>query len=447
MGPVLCAPIGTVTDLPSKAPRASEASVNEHGKNASCMVPLILFLAATLHSAPAAIAQCANPWHSMAPELSLDERVFASTTWDADGGGPATPLLVVGGLFNMVGSTTVHGVATWNPATSRWSAMGTGFGVANNSVLAFAKLPNGNLVAAGSFTLAGGASANIARWNGFSWSGLGSGTNGTVHALTVLPNGDLVAGGSFTMAGGVAASRVARWNGTAWSPLGSGTNTHVFSLATLPGGDLVAGGDFTVAGGTVASGIARWNGVVWSTLGTGMAGNPSHRVSAMAVLPNGRLVAGGNFDTAGGTSASRIAQWDGSSWSALGSGIAGYIGTIAALTVRPSGELVAGGHFSSAGGVSAHCRDPAAPTRLHGADRRADGECDGVRPRSVSGGGLRPLPHQTDRSPGTAAVAGDDTHRTAAFDLIRSVRRGVCCPANLPPPTRGRPADRRGAPR
>jgi hypothetical protein len=39
-------------------------------------------------------------------------------------------------------------------------------------------------------------SANyIARWNGTSWSALGTGMNGSVSALAVLPNGDLIAGG------------------------------------------------------------------------------------------------------------------------------------------------------------------------------------------------------------------------------------------------------------
>src|SRR5690349_10531346 len=43
-------------------------------------------------------------------------------------------------------------------------------------------------------------------------------------------------------------------------------------------------------------------------------------IYAMAVY-NGNLIAGGDFTTAGGISAIRIAQWDGNSWSALGSGM------------------------------------------------------------------------------------------------------------------------------
>jgi len=99
---------------------------------------------------------------------------------------------------------------------------------------------------------------NIARWNGTAWSPLGTGMNNWVLALAVLPNGDLVAGGRFTTAGGVSAIRIARWNGAAWSPLGTGMNSEVRALAVLPSGDLVAGGWFTTAGGNPSAYFARW---------------------------------------------------------------------------------------------------------------------------------------------------------------------------------------------
>ena len=80
----------------------------------------------------------------------------------------------------------------------------------------------------------------------------------TVQALTVLPNGDLVAGGQFPIAGGIAADRIARWNGSTWSALGSGMNNTVLALTMLPNGDLAAGGDFTTAGGSVSASVARY---------------------------------------------------------------------------------------------------------------------------------------------------------------------------------------------
>ena len=133
--------------------------------------------------------------------------------------------------------------------------------------------------------------------------------NGPVWALTTLPNGDLVAGGNFTIAGGIPAISIARWDGTSWSALGSGMNYLVLALTTLPNGDLVAGGVFTTAGGVSANFIARWDGTSWSALGSGMSGPPGPlAVRVLAVLPNGDLVAGGNFTVVNGAASAYIAQ-------------------------------------------------------------------------------------------------------------------------------------------
>src|SRR5438067_1420692 len=57
----------------------------------------------------------------------------------------------------------------------------------------------------------------------------------------------LGAGGGFAKAGGVPANYIARWDGASWAPLGSGMNARVYALAVMPNGDLVAGGIFWMA--------------------------------------------------------------------------------------------------------------------------------------------------------------------------------------------------------
>ena len=125
------------------------------------------------------------------------------------------------------------------------------------------------------------------------WSALGSGMNDFVYSLTIY-NGDLIAGGYFTNAGGVAAYYVARWDGSAWDSLGSGMNGFVFSL-TVYNGEVIAGGEFTTAGGVAAKRVARWDGSSWDSLGSGINGS----VLSLTVY-NGALIAGGDFWTAGG---------------------------------------------------------------------------------------------------------------------------------------------------
>ena len=53
--------------------------------------------------------------------------------------------------------------------------------------------------------------------------GLGDETARCSMALAVSGS-DLYAGGRFTTAGGIAANRIAKWNGSSWSALGSGMN-------------------------------------------------------------------------------------------------------------------------------------------------------------------------------------------------------------------------------
>ena len=48
-----------------------------------------------------------------------------------------------------------------------------------------------------------------------------------------------------------------------------GGGSSVYALA-VSGSTLYAGGDFTTAGGAPANNIAAWNGSSWSALGSGM---------------------------------------------------------------------------------------------------------------------------------------------------------------------------------
>lgn len=255
--------------------------------------------------------------------------------------------LVVGGYFSSAGGLPIRGLARWSGGT--WSAFGP-LGGPFPAVRALSLMPGGDLVAGGYFTSAGGVAANnVARWNGVTWDGLGggvSGSGGIVLATVAMPNGDLVVGGLFSTAGGQPAANVARWNGTTWSPLGSGVNGGVYALAVRSNGELVVGGDFTTAGATVASLVAVWNGATWSSLGGGLSGGASASVFDLHILPNGDVLAGGSFSSAGGQAARNLARWRGGSWSPIGLGVDGTVWSLARL---PGDDVLVGGDFSSAG--------------------------------------------------------------------------------------------------
>ncbi len=265
--------------------------------------------------------------------------------------------LIAGGIFNTAGGVYAAHVARWDGAA--WRSLGSGIGNPDPftaQVLALA-VYNGQLFAGGTFPSAGGvAASNIAAWDGVTWEPLGIGVDHWVMSMTVF-DGELVAGGGMLTAGSTGVSGVARWDGSTWRSLGSGTNGNVDSFAIF-NGELIAGGFLTSAEGVSAERIARWNGAAWQPLvGGGVNGSNEPFlppwVSALAV-DNGSLIVGGHFAAAGEIPARNIGRWDGSSWYALGSGIAGGdpFPFVAALAVY-NGDLVAGGLFDSAGGVSA----------------------------------------------------------------------------------------------
>jgi hypothetical protein len=262
--------------------------------------------------------------------------------------------LYIGGAFNQVGNTVAHCIAKWDGST--WSTLGQGM---DNAVEALAFSPDGSVYVAGAFITAfnsDGApvsAVGIAKWDGKQWSDLGGGVTGGVfgyffvHALAVWGT-NLYAGGYFSAMGGVPANYIARWNGSTWSAVGSGTDDIVYTLRLFDD-KLYAGGTFTHAGGTSALFIARWDGSSWSALGGGL----NYGVNGLAVSGT-NLYAGGNFYNAfntGGASvaAHYVARWDGSAWSAVGNGMNNTVDAVAVA----GNTLFAGGIFSRADGVSA----------------------------------------------------------------------------------------------
>lgn len=247
-------------------------------------------------------------------------------------------LIYIGGDFTPAPAAAV---ASWNPLTSTFSAMGTG--AAGGFVYQLAVLPSGNIVAAGTFTGMGGvANTNkIAMWAG-AWSSISSGFVGTeIRTIAVGANGVLYVGGVFTSIGGVAATNVTSYNPatSTWAAVGAGIAAGgVTSLATV---------GTTIYAAVEAQGVYRSTGGNFSSIGTATGGD----VDSLAIDAAGNVYAAGSFTAIGGVTAARIAKYNGVSWVPLGSGLNGSV-NLRALTFDSRGLLYVGGDFTTAGGIT-----------------------------------------------------------------------------------------------
>jgi hypothetical protein len=342
-------------------------------------------------------------FHPLGPAGQSEGALFPGLRALASGNGR---IYAGGALFTGIGRIKASRIAAWDGTT--WWPLGSGVRGTNegsgSSVDAIAVADNGDVYAGGSFTNAGGVSArNIARWDGNNWFPLGSGIPGPVNAIAVRGS-EVFVGGEFTMstAGGTAFN-IARWDGTTWRNMGGccmagtignffvnaiaiqGSDVYVggsFNLSILGGGtshnfakhdgvgwvsvgggvnnrvnsililgaDIYIGGRFTSAGGVPVSRIAKWDGSTWSNVGGGVLGSgTTFSVSALAAIGSD-VYAGGSFTNAGGVVTNRIAKWNGSSWSGLGSGVTRSFANPSVLAMAASGsDLYVGGNFEGAG--------------------------------------------------------------------------------------------------
>ena len=265
------------------------------------------------------------------------------------------PNIYAGGVFKSVynnATLSAKGIAVWNTGTSTWSALaGTGItgGAARINAIVYNSTTS-TLYVGGDFTAVGGvAVSNLAKYVGGVWSSVdgvagggvsggtslgsaigGSGGGWDVQALALDASGTLYVGGNFTTVNGtIGYNNIASFNGVSLSNMSGGvygnitnpsisvsTNATVYAIAVI-GGTVYAGGQFTTAGATGGvNNIAQWNGASWSPVGTSIANSGIYSLCVY----NNKLYAGGGFTTLGGNGSNSFDWWDGSTWSPAGLG-------------------------------------------------------------------------------------------------------------------------------
>jgi len=326
----------------------------------ACAVPLVALLSTV--AGAAAGDPCTPGWNLSLGDPGADSGIVGSVIVHDDGSGPA---LYAGGSYTAIGGVPANRIAKFDGKT--WSPLGTG--LSNAECYALGSY-DGNLYAAGYFDQAGGVSgtAKLARWNGTAWESLGANLalfSNQLWDLTTFDDGTgeaLYITGNFTGIGNSAADYVARYDGESFSPLGGPIagnvplilfTSHVFDDGTGPA--LYVGGQaFTTAGGQPANRVAKWDGTEWSNVGEGFAGGIVWKLVVHDDGDGEALYAFGTFTASGTTPLERMAKWNGTAWEPFGGGASGTVLDALVVPGAAGDDLVIAGQFTEIDGDAAN---------------------------------------------------------------------------------------------
>ncbi len=163
---------------------------------------------------------------------------------DGQGGGPQ---LYIAGRFADVNGVPAKMIARWNGTT--WSAVGTNMGntIVTGEIDALVAW-NGALYIGGSNVRVDGALQQTAKWNGVTWTAVGQNPTGRVWSMAAYDDGT----GEKLYAGGTqpALGRIFRLEGNTWVTVGGGVDSSVFKITNYDGSKLYVGGSFANVNGT-----------------------------------------------------------------------------------------------------------------------------------------------------------------------------------------------------
>ena len=262
--------------------------------------------------------------------------------------------ILAGGHFIKYNGKPCNHIACLHPNGRLDTTFDTGTGF-NDWVNTLAVLPDGRILVWGKFIQYNGERCNriaCLHPDGRLDTAFDTGTgfNDWVHTLATLPDGRILVGGKFSEYNRKPCNRIAclHPNGrldTAFDT-GTGFNYWVRTLAVLPDGRILVGGEFIEYNGKWCNRIAclHPDGRLDTTFDTGTGFDNS--VKTLATLPDGRILAGGNFTQYNGKPCNRIAclHPDGRLDTAFDTGT-GFNDSVETLATLPDGRILAGGGF------------------------------------------------------------------------------------------------------
>jgi hypothetical protein len=237
-------------------------------------------------------------------------------------------------------------VYRWNGST--WTKLGTPVGGGWNFQLSSLVRYGGQLYAGGWVDAIDGDNRHtplLVRWNGSQWSAniFNTDSRGSVSCLKT-DGTDLFIGGQLIWPPS-STYAILRYTGAQLLSMGNGLTPQVRDIEWF-NGQLHAVGDIQSAG---IRDIAVWNGTSWAQVGGGIGAQNSAYLVAAAPY-NGSLYVAGDFDQVGGSVNSKdLAWWDGTQWHAYTGPDFGANGSLREVAVKDNAIYVAG-NFTNVGG-------------------------------------------------------------------------------------------------
>jgi uncharacterized delta-60 repeat protein len=242
--------------------------------------------------------------------------------------------------------------------------------------------------------------------------------------VAVQPDGRILIAGSFTQVNGTNRSYLARLNadGTLDDTFTTPTiNDAVNRVGLLPDGRIVIAGLFTTVSGAARPGLALLhpNGLLDTSFATDGPPNPTSfetpAIQTLEVQADGRILVAGNFDAIGSVSRVRLARLltNGVVDADYGHPTAGPGSIVRSMAVLPDGRVVIGGDFTAVEGDNSRKRiarlNPSPGTVQFATNAFSAAENAGVAQLTVTrtGGDLGAIDLAYTTSGGTASPGVD----------------------------------------
>ena len=183
----------------------------------------------------------------------------------------------------------------------------------------------------------------------YQWRRNGVAIEGATNTTFIVTNAQWTDGGNYDVVVAGPYGSVASDMGALSFPAGvdsfnPSTSGSYYALAIQPDGAILAGGTFSSLGGSARVNIGRIgaDGAIDAAFNPGANGT----VNCLAVQPDRRIVVGGQFTTLGGVARSYLGrlEFDGTLDAAFSPAVSGQI---YALALQPDGKLVVGGAFTN----------------------------------------------------------------------------------------------------